>query len=107
MTIEIYEKSDIIDFDYYVSQVEFKSYGLWYGDLEEAGIDRVYFAFDDDEVVGFQTINSDGFCVAIETFESHQGRGIARALIEESGCYRPERNENREFWLKMEEIFGD
>lgn len=74
------------------------SNGLWWEDLEEAGVDRVALAWDGDDIIGYQTISIDGLCVAIEVKESHMGQGISRNLIEESGCNRPERNENPEFW---------
>jgi len=71
---------------------------LWYEDLEEAGVSSLVLAWDGDDIVGFQSINSDNRCVAIEVKDSHQGQGISRLMIEESGCYKPERNENPEFW---------
>lgn len=84
-----------------------QKFDLWWSDFEEAGIDRLFVAFDDeDDVVGFQTVNRDGLCVAIEVVESAQGQGVGRALVEESNCWRPDRNEHPEFWAKMEEEFG-
>jgi hypothetical protein len=78
---------------------EFLSWSqLWYEDLEEAGAEKVFFAFDGDDIVGFQTINIDNRCIAIEVKDDYMGKGIARSLVEESGCNRPERNENPEFW---------
>lgn len=71
---------------------------LWWSDLEEAGIESVFFALDGDRVIGFQTLNIDGKCVAIEVDAEYQGRGVATALVEFSGGYRPESNENPEFW---------
>ena len=106
MSVEVYEKSDIADFDDYASQAEVASCGLWFGDFDIAGIDRCYFAFDGDNVAGFQTVDLDGKCTAIEVFGEYQGKGVATLLIEESGCYRPDRNENQEFWAAMEEKFG-
>lgn len=105
--IEVYEMSDIDNFEGYAEQVASWSIGLWFDDFEEAGIERCYFAFRGDEVVGFQTVDCDGKCTAIEVKSEWQGRGVSSALIEESGCYRPDRNENPEFWAAMEEKFGD
>lgn len=104
--IEIYEQGDIVNIEEYASQIESWSCGLWWGDFDEAGIERCYIAFDGDTPVGFQTINSDGYCVAIEVKADYQGRGIASSLVEESGCYRPDRDENPEFWAAMEEKHG-
>lgn len=80
---------------------------LWWSDFEEAGVDRLFVAFDDeDDVIGFQTINRDGLCVAIEVIESAKGQGVGRLLVEESNCWRPEQNECPEFWAKMAEELG-
>lgn len=100
-TIEVYEYSqDEVDNDW------FDWSGLWYGDFEEAAIERCYIATSGDDVIGFQTVDCDDRCIAIEVHPDHQGQGVARSLIEESGCYRPERNENSEFWLAMEEKYA-
>lgn len=104
--IEIYECCDIEGFDSYAGQVESWSSGLWWSDFEESGIKRCYFAFDGDNVVGFQTVDGDGFCTAIEVQPSYRGKGVSVALIEESGCFRPDRNENPDFWAAMQERFG-
>lgn len=74
------------------------SNGLWWEDLEEAGVERIALAWDGDDIIGYQTISLDGLCVAIEVKDTHMGQSISRQLIEESGCNRPERNENPEFW---------
>lgn len=79
---------------------------LWWPDFEEAGIDRCYVAFDGDFSIGFQTVDRDGLCTAIEVHPKYQGQGIATALVEESNCWKPDRNENPEFWAAMEEKFG-
>ena len=79
--------------------------GLWWPDFEEAGIEKCFVAFLGDEVVGFQTVNASCDCVAIEA--KYQNQGIGRALVQESGCYRPDRNECPEFWAKMTEEFGN
>ena len=80
---------------------------LWWSDFEDAGIERLWLAEDNHgNVVGFLTSNADGFCVAIEVIESAKGQGVARALIEESNCWRPDRNECPGFWAKMAEEFG-
>ena len=83
---------------------DFSNFELWYDDLEEAGITRVIVAYDDG-VVGFQTINNDGKTVAIETIESRRGEGIGFLMILESGSYKPERNENPEFWEHVAELY--
>ncbi len=77
---------------------DMSAFSLWWDDLDEAGVNSAYVAYLDGELVGFQTVNADGRCVAIEVLDEYQGKGVARALIEESGCYRPERNENPDFW---------
>ena len=79
---------------------------LWYEDLEEAGIVSVVLAWDGNDIVAFQSINCDNRCVAIEVKDSHQGQGISRLLIEESGCYKPERNENPSFWEHVAEVYA-
>jgi len=84
-----------------------RSFDLWWSDFEEAGIERLWLAEDaDGDVVGFLTANADGLCVAIEVVESAQGQGIARALVEESNCWKPEDDQAPEFWEKMAEEFG-
>lgn len=80
------------------------SCGLWWSDFEEARIERCYIAWKGDEVVGFQTVNFDGSCVAIES--RYPGQGIGKALVEESGCWKPDRNECPEFWAKIADEFG-
>jgi GNAT superfamily N-acetyltransferase len=77
---------------------------LWYEDLEEAGVDQVWVAFVDGEAVGFQTVNGDGRCVAIEVHADFQGKGIAAALVEASGAWKPEYNSHKEFWSKMADL---
>ena len=104
--IEIYEKSEIERFPEFASQVEQWSCGLWWNDFEEAGISKCYFAFDEDLVVGFQTVNHDGLCVAIETHPEYRNQGIASQMVKESNSIRPERNENPEFWDAIEESLG-
>jgi ribosomal protein S18 acetylase RimI-like enzyme len=103
--IEIYEKSDIEGFEAYLQQLSVWSI-LWFDDFEMAGIAKCYFAFDGDTPVGFQTVDRDGFCTAIEVKPDYQGQGIASMLVDESGCYRPDRNENPDFWAAMEEKYG-
>jgi GNAT superfamily N-acetyltransferase len=106
MAVEVYEHDNINEFEEYAEQINSWSCGLWWGDFEEAGIERCYVAFDGDEPVGFQSVNGDGLCVAIEVKEEYQGKGVASALIEESGAYRPDRDENPEFWEAMSDKFG-
>ena len=84
-----------------------RSFDLWWSDFEEAGIERLWLAEDaEGDVVGFLTANADGLCVAIEVVESAQGQGIARALVEESNCWKPDRDEAPGFWAKMADEFG-
>lgn len=84
-----------------------RSFDLWWSDFEEAGVDRLWLAEDNDgDVVGFMTVDCDGLCIAIEVVESAQGKGVARALVEESGCWRPADDQNPEFWEKMADKFG-
>lgn len=103
--IKIYGQSDIEGFDEYAAEID-KWSSLWWGDFEEAGIEHCYIAFDGDSPVAFQTVNQDGLCVAIEVKSEYQGEGIAGMLVEESGCYRPERDECPEFWIAMEEKYA-
>ena len=79
-----------------------KKFILWYDDLEEAGITEVFVAFSEDqEIIGFQSINADNQCVAIEVIPEYQNKGVALALIDFSKCSTPERNENESFWKKI------
>lgn len=104
--IEVYELDLDNDHRSLFEQINNWSCGLWWGDFEEAHIDRCYVAFTgDDTPVGFLTVNADGFCVAIEVHPDYQGQGIGLQLVEESGCYRPDRNECPEFWKKVQEKF--
>ena len=103
MAIEIYTINQDSE---YATQIDYWSCGLWWGDFEEANINACYVAFDGDRPVGFQTVNTDGLCTAIEVHPDYQGQGIASALVEESGCWQPDRNENKEFWATIEEKFG-
>ena len=95
MTLEVwdYERDEVKDhwFEW--------SCGLWWSNFEEAGIEQCFIAWDGDEVVGYQTVDSDGLCVAIEA--KYPGNGIGSALIEESGCTEPRENECPEFWEKI------
>jgi GNAT superfamily N-acetyltransferase len=103
MSIEI----QAIDQDLkYTIEIDKWSCGLWWADFDEAGINICYVALQGDRPVGFQTINHDGFCIAIEVDAEFQGKGIASMLVEESGCWRPDRNENPGFWTAMKEKFG-
>ena len=80
---------------------------LWWSDFDEAGIESLWLAENEDgEIVGFLAANIDGLCVAIEVVETAQGQGVARALVEASGCWKPEENRCPEFWEKMAEEFG-
>lgn len=99
--INVYELSEIDAPAEYIQQLSWSD--LWYEDLEEAGVEKVYFAFDGDgdEVLGFQTVSGDGFCVAIEVKDEFKGQGVGRSLIEESNCWKPERNECPDFWAKI------
>ena len=101
-TIEV-QQFTVEEFDTYFDHDMFDGFALWYEELEEAGVQSLFVAYDGDKIVGFQTINADNRCIAIEALET--GRGIGTALVEVSGCYKPERNECPEFWAKMAERF--
>lgn len=92
------------EFDEYFDHEMFEGFSLWYEDLEEAEVESLYVAYDGDKIIGFQTVNADNRCIAIEAVR--QGKGIGTALVEASSCYKPERNEAPEFWEKMNEIYG-
>lgn len=82
--------------------------GLWYSDLDEAGVETIFVAFDGDEIktaaiLGWQTVSRAHKCVAIESY----AKGVGSELVEVSGCWQPEHNENPGFWAKMAERFGD
>lgn len=80
---------------------------LWWADFDEAGIERCYIAVNgDDEIVGFQTVNSDRQTVAIEIHPHYRGKNLAFDLIEESGSTKPERDHNPEFWAKVAMAFN-
>lgn len=81
--------------------------GHWWPDFEEAGIDRCYIAWSDNQAVGYQTINRDGLCVAIEVHPDFHRQGVASALVEDSGCWQPEDNESPDFWAAMEAKFAE
>jgi GNAT superfamily N-acetyltransferase len=98
-------------YEYELSEVPCESleskFSLWWSEFEESGTEQVWLAEDSrGDVVGFLTANADGLCLAIEVIESAQGQGVARMLVEESGCWKPERDENPEFWAKMADEFG-
>ena len=99
-TVEVQEFTTE-EFDEYFDIEMFESFSLWYDDLEEAGVQLLYVAYNGDKIIGFQTVNGDNRCVAIESIE--QGKGIGFALVAASGCYKPEKNECPEFWAKMAE----
>ena len=98
---------DLDETDEYILDSLKDNFMLWYEDLEEAGVEDVFVAFDGGTVIGFQTVDRDGYCCAIEVLEEYQGQGIGKLLVKESGCFKPDRNECPEFWAKMEEEFGD
>lgn len=90
-----------------VQEYDFSGFELWWADFEEAGVIECYVAFnDDDNVLGFLTVNGDNQCIAIEVAEDCRGNGIAFALLETADCYEPERNENPEFWAKVEAVYS-
>lgn len=103
---EVYEVEENTE---YSGIIDKWSCGLWYDDFEESGISRCYVAVtsDSDFPIGWQTTNCDNFCVAIEVQPDYQGQGVAIALIEESGSWRPEQNVCREFWDKIRNKFGN
>ena len=103
--------SDMADFEVYeVDLVDGLSeslaesldrFQLWYNDLEQAGVDRLYVAESDDRVIGFMTVNADRQCVAIEVAGDWLGKDVGTALVEEAWVFEPERNECPGFWSKM------
>jgi GNAT superfamily N-acetyltransferase len=104
MDIEIYT---ITENSQYSAIIDKWSCGLWWNNFEEAGIEFCFVAYHNDMPIGFQTINSDNRCIAIEVHPDYQGRGIASKLIQESGCYIPDRNENKEFWERIKEKYEE
>lgn len=82
-----------------------ENFSLWYPDLEEAGIKNVWIAEINGKMVGFLTGNIDNRCVAVEVLPEYQGLGIATQLVEASGCYRPESDDNPDFWKKIAKSF--
>lgn len=78
------------------------SCGLWWSDFEEAGIETCYIAWVGDVAVGYQTVDIDGLCVAIEVREEFQSQGIGSQLVNESGCSTPRENECPEFWSNFD-----
>jgi hypothetical protein len=60
---------------------------------------------DDDEVVGFQAVNSKKETVAIEIHPRYQHtHNIAFDLVKESGSIKPERNDNPSLWAFWAEV---
>lgn len=95
----------------YAAQINEWSCGLWYPDFEEAGVEKCFVVLEDNgQPIAYQTVSPDYLCVAIEVAPDYQEKGIAWALIEESNCWKPERNECPEFWeaiaTKMKKIQG-
>jgi GNAT superfamily N-acetyltransferase len=105
--IEIYcYEDDELDLEQEIrDDINAWSIGLWFDDCDQAGVEKVYLAWDDNDIVAFQTVNSSNETVAIEVKESYKGKGISFQLVEESGSYYPERNENPEFWSYVAECF--
>ena len=101
-TIEV-QQFTVEEFDTYFDHDMFDVFVLWYEDLEEAGVKALYVAYDGDKIVGFQTVNKDDLCIALEALEA--GKSIGFALVEASGCYKPEKNACPEFWARMAERF--
>lgn len=99
--IESYNVDTINERQIQLLTCKFQWSNLWWSDLEEAGVENLYVASINCNIVGFMTVSIDNECVAIEVHPEFQGKGIARKLIEESECYKPERNENPEFWAAV------
>jgi len=83
------------------------SIGLWFDDWEVSNINSIFLAWEDNDIVAFQTVNSNGETVAIEVKDSHQGMGISRMLLESSRSFTPEKNENPDFWGWVEQNYLD
>lgn len=106
MSIEIYEYSvsDFIETDddgQMSDDINSWSIGLWFDDWDRTDVEKIYLAWDDNDIVGFQTVNSSFKTTAIEVKESYRGQDISIKLIEYSECYEPDRNENPEFWARV------
>ncbi len=87
-------------------ELDMSEFSLWWGDFEGAGIDCCYIAIEDGSPIGFQSVNGDGRCVAIEVIDEFKGKGVSTKLIDKSGSWKPEQNEFPEFWDKMKDIYG-
>jgi len=69
------------------------------------GCPDYYVALSDGIPVGYMIINGDWRCVAIEVKDEFLGQGIARKLVETSGCFYPEDDQCPEFWERIHQIF--
>ena len=107
--IEVYTyKNDELDLEQEIrDDLGGWSIGLWFDDLDQAGVEKCFLAWDDNDIVGFQTVNSNNETIAIEVKSDYQGKGISIMLIKESGSYLPERDENPSFWAWANSEFGN
>jgi GNAT superfamily N-acetyltransferase len=110
MTIEIckYTVSDFVEIDEdgeMTNELRNWSIGLWFDDWECSDIETIYLAWDDNDIVGFQTTNLSNETVAIEIKESHREQGLARMLLDESESFIPDRNENPSFWAWVKQTY--
>jgi hypothetical protein len=78
-------------------------FSLWWDAFKEADMSAIIAVFE-NQVVGFQSINSDGETVKIKILPTHQTQGIAATLMKNSGSYRPERTGNENFWEQIKAI---
>ncbi len=104
-SVYVFETCDnMFDFS---KKIDKWSCGLWWGNFEEAGIEKCYVAVEEKTgtPVGFQTLNIDHQTIAIEVHPEHRGKGLAFLLIEESNSTTPERDENHSFWESVKQKF--
>ena len=74
------------------------SIGLWFNDLDQAQVEITVLVWDDNDIIGYQTIDGCHNTIAIEVHPDYREKGTARMMIEESLSWRPDRNENPSFW---------
>lgn len=101
-SFEIYYGEEEYDSSIFERQLEqLEMFSLWYSNLEEAGVRKVFIAYEDGQIVGFLTTNADNQAIAIEVLPDFRGQGVASQMLDVARCYCPERNENPEFWRRI------